>query len=352
MGNSIISVIIPVYNVETCISQCLDSVLGQTYRELQVILVDDGSTDLSGSICDRYAEQDRRIQVIHKENEGLGKARNAGLLSAEGEYVSFLDSDDYLDKGAYLSLLQYIEKTEKGADICFYGHYWVQNGVAAAYDVPPQKLIYRREEALKELFLPNMTGKPKGGRCFTGISAWAALYRREFLKEKQLSFYSEREILNEDIVFNFDACALADAVIVYPHYLYYYVKRGDSLTGSYRADRFDAAVRMSSLLEEKAAVLNRRQDCRQGIAQVFVMNLIISLKQETYFEPVLGHKTVLRNIERICRSTHTKAIQKSAVGRENGILQRILLSGIEAGRIKMVYLLLKGKIETEKRKRK
>ena len=96
--NILISVIIPVYNVEEYIIRCLDSVVSQTYKNIEVLLVDDGSTDSSGAICDMYVKSDRRIKVIHKENGGLSDARNAGLKAMKGELVAFVDSDDYVVK--------------------------------------------------------------------------------------------------------------------------------------------------------------------------------------------------------------------------------------------------------------
>lgn len=108
----LISVIIPVYNVEKYLSQCLESVLCQTYRNLEIILVDDGSTDNSPSICDSYKEKDSRIKVIHKENGGLSDARNSGIISSTGEYVLFLDSDDFWDdKTAITKLVDRINIT-------------------------------------------------------------------------------------------------------------------------------------------------------------------------------------------------------------------------------------------------
>ena len=96
MRNSIISVIIPVYNVEKYLSRCIESVLNQTYRNLEIIIVDDGSTDDSLNICRRYEKKDKRIKVIHQDNGGLSSARNKGLMNSTGEYISFVDSDDWL----------------------------------------------------------------------------------------------------------------------------------------------------------------------------------------------------------------------------------------------------------------
>ena len=108
--NNIISVIIPVYNVEKYIVQCLESVLNQSYKELEVILIDDGSTDRSGEICDFYAKKDGRVRVIHQENGGAARAKNAGLRIATGKYLSFVDSDDYLANNAYGYMVEQIKK--------------------------------------------------------------------------------------------------------------------------------------------------------------------------------------------------------------------------------------------------
>ena len=92
-----ISVIVPVYNVEKYLTKCVDSIMNQTYKDLEIILVDDGSTDNSGKICDEYVKKDKRFKVIHKKNGGLSDARNVGIKNSTGEYLSFIDSDDYID---------------------------------------------------------------------------------------------------------------------------------------------------------------------------------------------------------------------------------------------------------------
>ena len=122
MCKGTVSVIIPIYNVEKYLRACVDSVLEQTYQDLQIILVDDGSTDACGGICDGYTGKDPRIQVIHKENGGLSDARNAGLSVAEGEYVLYLDSDDYLEPTAIASLMEMRGKTD--ADIVLGNFYY------------------------------------------------------------------------------------------------------------------------------------------------------------------------------------------------------------------------------------
>ena len=115
-----ISVIIPVYNVEKYISQCLDSVCNQTNRDLEIILVDDGSTDASDKICDEYACHDKRIHVIHQKNSGAAAAKNAGLRVASGEYLSFVDSDDFLELNAYYYMIQIMQTQNADVVQCSY----------------------------------------------------------------------------------------------------------------------------------------------------------------------------------------------------------------------------------------
>ena len=113
-----ISIIIPVYNVEKYIVRCIDSVLSQTYKGLEIILVDDGSTDNSGIICDNYAKKDGRIKVIHKSNGGLSSARNVGMKYATGELVAFVDSDDYIEPTMYQTMAECLVKTQADMAIC------------------------------------------------------------------------------------------------------------------------------------------------------------------------------------------------------------------------------------------
>lgn len=118
LSNSLISVIIPVYNVENFLPKCLDSVLAQTYKNLEIILINDGSADNSGKICDEYAAKDKRIHVVHQENKGLSRARNTGLSLAKGKYIAFVDSDDYIDLDMYEYLYSLISKDNADMAMC------------------------------------------------------------------------------------------------------------------------------------------------------------------------------------------------------------------------------------------
>lgn len=130
-----ISVVIPVYNVEKYLSECLDSVVNQTYKNLQIILVDDGSTDFSGKICDVYAEKDNRITVVHQKNAGAGAAKNTGLELIDGEYFSIIDSDDYIELDMYEKMVNSLEKYNVDIVQCLFRNVFVNDSFDRKYKI-------------------------------------------------------------------------------------------------------------------------------------------------------------------------------------------------------------------------
>lgn len=154
MQNSLISIIVPVYKVEDYLEKCIDSIINQTYKDLEIILVDDGSPDICPQICDDYAARDDRIRVIHKENGGLSDARNAGLDLATGDYIGFVDSDDYIAPDMYELMLESIQKNN--ADICICGYKQVKpNGDVICIKSESERLL-SREEAFQMVLEENV----------------------------------------------------------------------------------------------------------------------------------------------------------------------------------------------------
>lgn len=129
----LISVIVPVYNVEKYIRECLDSIVNQTYKNLQIILVDDGSTDNSGKICDEFAKKDSRITVVHQENQGAGAAKNAGLDLIKGEYFSIIDSDDYIDLSMYKIMVSLMEQYDSDIAQCLFKQVYTNKTIIRQY---------------------------------------------------------------------------------------------------------------------------------------------------------------------------------------------------------------------------
>lgn len=183
--SDLISVIVPVYNVEKYIKKCVDSICGQTYKNLEIILVDDGSTDSSGKISDELAEEDRRISVIHQKNGGVSRARNAGLDKATGDYIAFVDSDDYLSLNMYECLLKSMK--ENDADI-------VRCGIKNVHEGEKVKQ-FETVDSIVELSLAEMIDGLKNRR--TKLVVWNALYKKEIISE--LRFVPD--VIYEDVFF-------------------------------------------------------------------------------------------------------------------------------------------------------
>lgn len=226
----LLSFVIPVYNVETYLEECLDSILCQTTDACELVLVDDGATDSSGEICDRYAERDPIVRVVHKENGGLSSARNAGLAVAEGTYVTFVDSDDRLFPESVPALLDWI-RTED-ADLCF---------LQASKLFPNGELIDLNEGIVRselhgkprEAAIGHLATRPKYPGC-----AWAKLFRKAFLMEHDLHFPYDRRY-SEDLGFIRDCilCAVRFDVLDVPFYQYRQSRTG-SITQKASAKNF------------------------------------------------------------------------------------------------------------------
>ncbi len=205
-----ISIIIPVYNCEQFISDCMNSVLKQTWKDYEIIIVNDGSTDSSGRICDEYAQKDKRITVIHQENHGVSFARNVGLLHATGDVVSFIDGDDTLEPEMYEVLVQAMQKYDADIAHCGYKHI-VGEEVRLVHDTK-RVLIQEQQEALECLV---------SGRFFGG-GLWSKLFRKDLLCG--LTFRESLKI-NEDILFNYEAFSKAQKTVFVDCALYNYIAR-------------------------------------------------------------------------------------------------------------------------------
>lgn len=151
LTSELLSVVVPIYKVEPYLDQCVESIVNQTYSNLEIILVDDGSPDNCPKMCDDWAERDSRIRVIHKENGGLSDARNAGVAVATGEFLAFVDSDDYLEPEMYEVMLSALCRT--GADMISCGIYFVKNGKKTPAFCLKQETVFPAEEALREVLL-------------------------------------------------------------------------------------------------------------------------------------------------------------------------------------------------------
>lgn len=239
MQTGLVTVVVPVYNTENYLERCLSSLVNQSYRQLEILIIDDGSPDRCPQICEEWAKRDGRIRVVHKENAGLGMARNTGMEEASGEYICFFDSDDYVDPDAIEKA--YAAITKERADVVVFGFHNVNaSGAVVSSFVPDgSKAPYRglrvTEEFLPELVAPDPQGN--GERLFY-MSAWAMLYSMACIRSNHWRFVSEREIISEDVYSLLDLFHGVRSVAVLPEPLYFYCSNQVSLSRKYVPERY------------------------------------------------------------------------------------------------------------------
>lgn len=290
-----VSIIIPIYNVEKYLRRCVDSVLNQKLKDIEIILVDDGSTDSCSLICDQYKEKDKRINVIHKKNGGLASARNAGIKMALGEYIFFLDSDDWIESQTTEELVEIAEKYKVDfvrfrpmyagwpghldGSLCDFGtECGMKEGIYQKEDII--RTIYHRLFATPQLTLGVI------------VSAWRSLYCREFLRKSKILFdeqirYSEDTLFSAKVVMAAESFYYLDG----PRY-YHYFYNCTSITKSYKKDCWENNKKLIKSFEKEFS--NRKEyDFSVQLLQQKMYCVVQALEQRKGFEDI-------RERERYC----------------------------------------------------
>lgn len=214
MKEQLISIIVPIYNVEDYLGKCIESIVCQTYKNIEIILVNDGSTDACGQICDKWEKLDNRIKVIHKENGGLSDARNAGLKNVNGEYIGFVDSDDWIEKDMYEIMLAELVDNKADVAVCAYREFYddVQN---ISQNKGGNSFIFGADQFLEQII--------RGST----YSVWKYLYKRNIIEK--MTF--KKGVYYEDVLFTTEVMTKINRIVYIEKALYNYRKRIDSIVG-------------------------------------------------------------------------------------------------------------------------
>lgn len=218
-----LSVIVPVYNTEKYLRKAIDSLLNQTYKDIEVLLINDGSTDNSGAICDEYSLKDNRVRVFHKQNEGQGKARNLGVEKAQGEYITFLDSDDFIDPITYEKIIASTKEYDLDINRFRYAQF-IEEAVVKINNTYIQPVVYQDKKEIRQaalcLFSAPVNGIDKDLNF--GGSACCAIYKRSLLIDNNIKFPSNSKYVCEDFLFNFYCLQYAKSVGTSETVFYHY----------------------------------------------------------------------------------------------------------------------------------
>lgn len=251
--NSIkVSIILPIFNVEKYLDRCMDSLLNQTLEDIEIIMVDDGSPDNCHQMCDEYAKKDNRVKVVHKKNAGLGFARNSGLEVAKGEYIAFVDSDDYVGLNMYKTLYDRAEADKCDAVFCGFRTEVKQNKWVYSDEVDADKL-WRGKDV--QLFMLDMIASGAGVKAerLYQMSVWHSIYKRSIIEDNHLRFVSEREVASEDIPFQVDYLSKANTVAYIQETFYSYCLNGTSLTATLKPEKYARYKQLRACLLTKSS---------------------------------------------------------------------------------------------------
>ena len=274
-----ITVVVPVYNVKEYLEKSVGSIRNQTYKNLEIILVDDGSTDGSRELCDKFAGDDKRIRVIHKKNGGLSDARNCGIDNASGEFISFIDSDDYISENMIEKL--YMNLISNSADISACGYKMVYPDHVVTICEGEKIQVYSTEESFKFLLHKNNFG----------VVAWNKLYKRRLLQEIRYPLGKHFEDINT----TYKILAVSNKVVYDPAPLYFYMQRSDSINGvNFKSGHFNsrnydmetAADELISYVYQNQKYLSPdiRIGCLEYYLRVLNQEIIYSVKNERVYK--------------------------------------------------------------------
>lgn len=285
MNQPVVTIVLPIYNVEKYLDRCVESLVNQTYKNLEIILVDDCSPDGSARICDEWAKRDARIKVIHKAvNEGQGVARNNAMDIATGEYICFFDSDDYIGNNTAISTLVEAAEREQAEIVVFGLKNIAPDGTETGQFVPKVGTRTYRDREVQEEFLPEfVSSDPKGnGEKLFYMAAWLVMYSLKKIRTIGWKYVSERKIISEDVYSLMNLFDTIDTVTVVPEAYYCYCANdGTSFSRKYTPNRYD---RIKHFYQETVKLCHEKKysdDVIARVAEPYLSYTMSTLKQET-----------------------------------------------------------------------
>lgn len=340
MSEAVVSVVIPVYKTEKYLDRCLESIVNQSYRNLEIILVDDGSPDGCPSICDEWAKNDKRIKVVHKQNEGLGYARNTGIENATGEYICFVDSDDYIDLRTVESA--YKLANEYKTDIVTYGYFSINPDGAAGVTMTPDtpKTVYENEEIMNYV-LPNLIAPDMetGKAAKLWMSTCGCLFSMNLIKRANWRLVSERDIISEDVYSLLKLYKDVKRVGVIREALYYYCVNMASLSHTYKSDRFKRLNHFYNVSIKLCNELDYSEKIKWQLAYPYMSNVIGAMKIVAVTDNKMADK--LKILKDMVNDETLRSVLSNYVLEHEKRSRKLFIQSIRDKRVFLCYLMLK-----------
>jgi glycosyltransferase involved in cell wall biosynthesis len=301
-----ISIIVPVYNSEKTLKRCIESLIGQTYSDIEILLVIDGPTDSSEEIGKSFEKTDSRVKVIMKDNEGVSAARNTGLEHAKGEYIQFVDSDDYIAPNMCEKLLGIVDKSGVELVLCGFHHLFVNRDIVKV----PKAGTYQlkdKPEVFLDLYEAGFLNMP-----------WNKLFKKELIHNKFDSTIS----LGEDLLFNLDYMKKIEKLAIIDEPLYYYIqqKGQDTLSSKKRKDKYDIAIKICETAKESFNFIikdyskEKQEALKIAGDQVIYKRLILEFLDEIEgmaYDKTLTRKQKLETIDKYMKDAYICKVNKA-----------------------------------------
>lgn len=318
------SIIIPIYNMEQHLERCLNSIVNQTYSDLEIILINDGSTDMSASICDTIAKKDQRIIVIHQPNSGVSSARNRGLEQASGDYISFIDPDDWVEATMYETLAFHFNNKE--IDILRFNAY--RKG--EILNPLPFEGEYSGEKLEEEIMLPLIGAKEFGGMFILGV-LWLHVYKRRLIDQYAIRFNKQLRRC-EDRLFTLTSALHAKNILFINDVLYHYEVYDESLSNKYDLLRWQQELTYLEELQKEYTACKEQyfiDEANERIRSEYLLRAVTSINNEFFSNNTNSFSKRYRNIKAIINHPKTRDAVKLTPRNKMGLKGKLTLGMIE-----------------------
>lgn len=343
-----VSIIVPVYNAEEYLKRCINSLKNQTLEDIEIILVDDSSTDSSLEICNKMAIEDSRIKVIHKVNEGAGYARNEALKISTGEYIGFLDSDDFVERDMFKTL--YDKAVQYDSDLVMSGVLFVDGNMFSKEGELRRKIYFENDthfdtkKDLQKLRMGIVGATPEDtDDSKYGMSIWKNLFKTEIIKNNNITFNSEREMLSEDALFMIDYISCIDKATGINEAFYNYCRNEDSISKSYKKDRFEKSLVFVGEVEKRFKKDINPEEYQVYIDRFWQAMCRVLCSQEIMYakDNNIKYTDLKKRLKAVCTHSLTVRVLKSYPIKTLPLKQRVFAYGMKY----RLYFLLKILVE-------
>lgn len=337
-----VSIIVPVFNVEKYLQRCMDSLLNQTLKDIEIIMVDDESPDNCPQLCEDYRAKYPNVKVVHKKNGGLGYARNSGLEICEGEYVAFIDSDDFVDIHMFEDLYDYAHKNRLDACFCGYNDYLDEKHIRKRQEMADY-VICEGRSAVDGVLMDMVGAEPSYPSDVRFLSSmWKGIYSLDTIRKNKLKFVSEREYIAEDIMFHIDFLPHTSKVGFVPGCYYYYCDNGTSLTRSYRSDRFAKELFQCDAMEKRLLAYGYEPEIfRNRLDRYLLLKIRGCIAQQYYYISKNGYRMMRAEALTIVSSPEVRVLCKRYPSSRLPVKHHLFFNLIRYKLIDLIFLFYK-----------